>query len=612
MNGTRGGLENPMAPVAKRKLPDDTNPLLTGATKRVKKDANSGKRKHIGEEQPGGLIIVRAPVQRTASPLNPPSSQPFPTTTTYHPSRQPSSSQPLPSTSTAPATTKPPSKKFKADSSRAPTGSKSRDVLATTREEPELDEDVRRMESETDHLRSRSRAKEAAHPSLQLPLPPNTPARRHLPDALQPLPESETPQIERNKLMREGPSIPRTPQSQTPSHSRRSSMSMRGKRISTSFENTGVISQPHASVNDSSFYKHIDCDLPEPQRARQLLVWSAARAASRPLEASSAKPPKPPSKSSSSDGKDPPLLDDRRKRILKTVQDDFIRMLAEKKIDTIVYSNGESDKTLKEGVLRPNEQNVKNRAREVTFQQHINRAQAESEAWSRVEQFYHQYATNSKADLEKRRQSLNPPASAKAKGKQRATSHELPDDDWSWLIPREEDLTDEFRDKVDLELIKCVMSSGPHPSMDQEIGDLQFKVDSLCSYVNSAVKATEVAEAELDYRFSLLSLAVSARSHSLPPPPSSSTMFSSYLPHTLRGFSHPPGEGPRDILRALSRIDKERPPGKIGDAARKAVREVQRAQEVGTGAGERRITGLALGVGATPRKVPGTPRRRDR
>ncbi|KAG6374429.1 Mis12-Mtw1 protein family-domain-containing protein [Boletus reticuloceps] len=610
-------------PGLKRKLADDPNSLLAAATKRMKKEANSGasKRKHIGEVQPGGLVIVRAPVQRAISPLNPPSSssQPLPATTSQPPSRPPSShSQPLPSTSNsiAPGPSKPLSKKFRADSSRAPTSAKSREVLATTREEPELDEDIRQMESETDHLRSRSRAKEAAHPSFQLPPTASTPSRRHPPDALQPLPESETPQIERNKLMREGPSIPRTPQTPATSHSRRTSMSMRGKRISNSFENTGVISQPHASVNDSSFYKHIDCDLPEPQRARQLLVWSAARAASRLSEpSSSAKPLKPPSKSSSNHGKDPPPLDDRKKQILKIVQEDFIRMLAEKKIDTSVYGHGENGKAVREGALKPNEQNVKNRVREVTFQQHINRAQAESEAWSRVDQFYHQYEASSKADLEKRRQALRPPSSANAKGKQRATSQE-PQDDWLWLVPREGDLSDGFRDKIDLELIKQVMSSEPRPGnefqgpLDEKIGDLQFKADNLYSYVNSAVQAIDMAEAELDYRFSLLSLALSARSHTLPPP---SNSLASYLPRTQRGSSHPPGESPRDILRALSRIDKERPPGKIGDAARRAVREVQRVQVVGSGGvGERRITELGPGVGATPRKVPGTPRRRER
>ena len=46
-------------------------------------------------------------------------------------------------------------------------------------------------------------------------------------------------------------------------------------------------------------------------------------------------------------------------------------MLAERKIDTSVYSR---DKTPSNGTqLKPNEQNVKNRTREVTFQEHIKR-----------------------------------------------------------------------------------------------------------------------------------------------------------------------------------------------------------------------------------------------
>ncbi|KAH7884268.1 Mis12-Mtw1 protein family-domain-containing protein [Phlebopus sp. FC_14] len=635
MNGTRihaaGGVEDSMTaepkPVSKRKTPDESNPLLAAAAKRARKETKLGatKRKHIGEEQPGGLIIVRAQPQRPSSSQNMPSSQLVTTNT----SRPPSSlSQPLPSTSTSalPGHSKPPSKKFKADSSRAPTSANPRDVIATAREEPEVEEDVRQMESETDRLRSRSRAKDTLNASFQFaPSTPKSSSQRHMGDELQPLPQSETPQIERNKLMREGSSLPtqrvsQTPPTRTPQHSRRSSLSMRGKRISTSFENTGVITQPHASVNDSSFYKHIDYDLPESQRLRQLLVWSAARAMTRTpgaASSSSTKPSKPPSeRSSSSRGKDPPPLDDHLKRILKTVQEDFIRMLAEKKIDTSVYGGGDGKAS---DHLKPNEQNVKNRAREVTFQQHINRAQVEAEAWSRVDQFYHTYAMNSKADLEKRRQALKPPLSAKAKGKQRATSQE-PSDDWTWLLPREGDLSDDFQEKINLDLVKQIMSIEPHPgseyrdALDQDMADLEFKLDSLYSYVHSAVQMANTAEAELDHRFSLLSLALSSRSHSLPPPPpSASNTLSSHLPLLRRGVSHPPGESPRDILRALSRIDRERPPGKIGDAARRAVREVQRVQEMGTGGvGERRITGLAPGVGTTPRKVPGTPRRRDR
>jgi len=177
----------------------------------------------IGEEQPGGLVIVRAPAQQNLF-----SSQPLVSTSSRPPAFL---SQPLASTS------QPPSKKLKADSSRAPTGAKQRDVpAAPPREDLEIDEDVRQMEDETDNLRRRSRAKESNNQTQSFQFLPSSPSGRHPPDTLQPLPDCETPQIQRNKLLRVGQ--PRTPQAQTP---RRTSMSMRSKRTSTSFENTGVI-----------------------------------------------------------------------------------------------------------------------------------------------------------------------------------------------------------------------------------------------------------------------------------------------------------------------------------------------------------------------------------
>ncbi|KAI5988287.1 hypothetical protein EDC04DRAFT_2819219 [Pisolithus marmoratus] len=216
---------------AKRKATEDSNPLLT--TKKQKKEVGVC---------PGGLVIVRAPA----------SSQPVLATVSRlpPPSRPHSSSQPLPSSTNAVGH---PSKKLKLDaSSRAPTGAKQRDVMATTREEPELDEDIRQMENETDDLRRRSRAKESTNQSLQFSPSSSSTQRQHTADTIQPLPQCEIPQIIRNKLMRQGPPLsnhhdkeptsphsPRTPQPhKTP---RRTSMSMRGKRISTSFENTGVI-----------------------------------------------------------------------------------------------------------------------------------------------------------------------------------------------------------------------------------------------------------------------------------------------------------------------------------------------------------------------------------
>ena len=115
--------------------------------------------------------------------------------------------------------------------------------------------------------------------------------------------------------------------------------------------------QPHSSVGDSSFYKHIDPDLPESARAAQLLIWCASRAMDESIEAASSK-----------SGKDPPLPE-KYVQVLKEVEEEVIKMLAEKKIDTNVYSPaGTAPQVVKE-----NEQNVKNRAREVKFKADIAR-----------------------------------------------------------------------------------------------------------------------------------------------------------------------------------------------------------------------------------------------
>lgn len=122
---------------------------------------------------------------------------------------------------------------------------------------------------------------------------------------------------------------------------------------------------PHTSVSDTSLYKHIDPELPESQRIRQLLIWVASRA-------------KDPSSSRSGKRKanDPPVTDANLPalppgglELLKEVQDDIIRQLAERKIDTSAYSGP----TGVNGAwkLKENEQNVRNRAREKLFTEQI-------------------------------------------------------------------------------------------------------------------------------------------------------------------------------------------------------------------------------------------------
>jgi kinetochore protein Mis13/DSN1 len=125
---------------------------------------------------------------------------------------------------------------------------------------------VRAMEDEADNLRRNSRAHTTIDPSVRLsitpafqfpPRPPDsdTPQRgkSKITDTSVLLPSEESPQIERNKLLREGAmaaiangrgreSIV-TNGTANGGHRRKSSINSRGKRISSSFEATGVISK---------------------------------------------------------------------------------------------------------------------------------------------------------------------------------------------------------------------------------------------------------------------------------------------------------------------------------------------------------------------------------
>lgn len=184
----------------------------------------------MGEAKPGGLVIFRAPQTRSSSGQTPHS---------HHPDSQPQSSQPNPEQATLRSKSpKPTALKAKADRAPPPrrTGKgKDRELPASTRSEPELDEDVLQMRTETDALRRQSRSENSigsVNGSFQFPpaRPPRSPHER-IHDASQPIPLQETPQIQKNKIMR----------GET-GHRRRSSVS-RGKRASSSFENTGVISE---------------------------------------------------------------------------------------------------------------------------------------------------------------------------------------------------------------------------------------------------------------------------------------------------------------------------------------------------------------------------------
>jgi kinetochore protein Mis13/DSN1 len=131
---------------------------------------------------------------------------------------------------------------------------------------------------------------------------------------------------------------------------RRSSFGQRGKRVSGSFE-SGEAVIPHDSVPSEKLYRHIDSDLPEPHRARHLLVWCARRAAT---DMSSARKP------TSKKGK----IDDRDSALLATIQDRVVRQLMDLKIDIPLYDLGfglDAKKGKGEKPLEEDPANIKNR-----------------------------------------------------------------------------------------------------------------------------------------------------------------------------------------------------------------------------------------------------------
>ncbi|KNZ75812.1 Kinetochore protein mis13 [Termitomyces sp. J132] len=578
-----------------------SNPLVN-ASKKAKRESKTGalKRKLANaEEAPGGLFIVRTQIP-------PSSSLPAPAPITKPPTKKFKSSQPSQS---QPSTFKPSSLSLLR--SQSATGTR----FNTPDADPALDAAVRAMDK-----------------------------------------EDETPQIQRNKRLRAGAMAafssggsdtptdtgmvvdpvtpPRRPGQSAPGSSRRkSSVGGRGKRISSSFEATGVITQPHNSVADTSFYKHIDSDLPDSDRVRQLLIWCSARVA--------ASPPSSSPSSSSSSPTDPPLpkLSAEAEAVLKATQEDILRKLAQRRVNLSLFS-GDSDVNLNVN-LAENKQNVTNRTWEGVYLGHIKSAEKEEEAWKKVSSAYDAYARRVRSNIEKRRVDLGLPIpstspstgtepstatpSAKAQGKQRAPN---PDSRPLPTFSQGYNIDVEMEEEIEATSTKQKQAEAEAEMeadkvLNQRMKDVEFKLDHLYVMASQARQTTEVAQMALDARFEVLARALDARHPSLPMFSSSSTTGETPANVLERYMSTGAGGGMERrgvnkdreeadealaLLRALARVDAARPPAQVGDAVRRAVREVQRVGDPS----ERRITEVPMGtggVGLTPRKMPGTPRR---
>lgn len=236
----------------------------------------------------------------------------------------------------------------------------------------------------------------------------------------------------------------------------------------------------------------------------------------------------------------------------------------------------------------------------------------EKEAWGQVDTFYKAHKSQVLADLERRQKELT----QSVKGKAKATMEDVA----KWEID-EQDLPVHFRDSSGAGLARAVLSRGRNDALTKRVEDLEFmvrksipqcriiilkiiQVDNLHMISHSALGMTRTAESDLDRRFALLNISLTSRSQPTPYPHTiASTALSTYLPPSSSRV--PSTTDPQDLLRALSRVDAERPQTQVGDAARRAAREVQRAADANGGM-ERRLTGVPP---PTPRKPPGTPRR---
>ncbi|KIJ52346.1 hypothetical protein M422DRAFT_43230 [Sphaerobolus stellatus SS14] len=466
---------------------------------------------------------------------------------------------------------------------------KQREIPTATQEELEIDEEVKQMEAKTERLRVREAQAQAQATDLNTSIPPSqlkqlkqpvnrrsTPLMERTIDMMQPLPVRDTPVADRNRLMR----------GELPD--RRSSLTRRGKRASSSFENKGIIPLPHKSLSPSNFHKHIDRELPEAHRARQLLVWCASRMAASSSRTISSKisPPLPP-------------LTAEGVKMLEEVQKEVQKMLTEKTID-IIFSH-RMDEDANRPKIKSHEQNVKNLKREDDFMRYIDRCKREAETWESMKHSYNARQASA-LDLLARQQKAN-------------QSHE-------WIPP---DPSDElYAEELEIyQLARQTLESQTRKRADVlqlRMAETECKVDRVHAAVHVGAQFAKSASRHLDKHFHALAMALASRSRPETQPAEVSRLSrlvsNDPNPPSATGLGAPPDT--MDMLRALARADMEHPRTEVADATRKAARDVQRVNATpgrntskAGPSGERRLTAVGTrGVPGTPRR-PGTPRQRS-
>ncbi|KAK9322227.1 Mis12-Mtw1 protein family-domain-containing protein [Lipomyces orientalis] len=181
------------------------------------------------------------------------------------------------------------------------------------------------------------------------------------------LPLTDTPMIRRNQQLRQ----------QAP-NGRRSSLGLRGKRAS-SLSNR-LVAVPHADISSEDFYKHLDSDLPDPHRMKQLLTWCAHRSMEETKGLAKERWAHSPAAA-----------------IARVIEEQLLRDLTDGKISTswwnrpvcpgfVIDRSVINDFQDDEGRLKkPNPQNIANLAKIDEFKKRLERLRAEKKAWAEVE-----------------------------------------------------------------------------------------------------------------------------------------------------------------------------------------------------------------------------------
>ncbi|KAK9367024.1 Mis12-Mtw1 protein family-domain-containing protein [Lipomyces kononenkoae] len=165
------------------------------------------------------------------------------------------------------------------------------------------------------------------------------------------LPLTDTPMIRRNQQFRQ----------QAP-NGRRSSLGLRGKRASSL--SGGLVAVPHADISPEDFYKHLDSDLPDPHRMKQLLTWCAHRSMEETKNWAKERWAHSPAVA-----------------IARVIEEQLLKDLTEGRVSTSWWNRSDDEDRIK----KPNPQNVANLAKIDEFKKRLERLRAERKAWEEIE-----------------------------------------------------------------------------------------------------------------------------------------------------------------------------------------------------------------------------------